>query len=311
VEGESAAGPSADDGPIQSKPTPADDDDDDKNIRFTVGAGGRRMSKADFISAISRLDPKTRQRMLDESDAPEAIKREASTAAMSESSSTRGKKSRPEVQRVPTAQDRPTGPEGLALVDSNNEDIPFHPVSDTLAKFNLGGSSGETAAQRRRRQAQEKTIEEDDDEEDRGSPRGRPRGNTNTSVSPAGRPATRGAGQSYLDEGETAAERKRRLAALTGGGDDDSSSEEEGEGGRGLRDLLHSRSAGAQASKKPEQGHERGPSIRFADPAPKQGTSSAVEPPAEQSSSQSGPSKMSRLRWGANVGKKPGDGSKK
>jgi hypothetical protein len=328
--GEEEAGPSAKD---ENKPTPTGDKDDDK-IRFTLGNSGRRLSKADFITTISKLDPKTRQRVLDNSNAPEAIKREASMAVSDGSSPSRtdpasqGRRmTRPEVQRVPTAADRACGPEGLTLVDSNEEDIPFHPVSDTLAKFSMGGSSsGETAAQRRRRQARENIPEEEDDEEKeaetRGSTRGRASGrpatkqepssyfsparpDTANSVSP-GRPQQKlQPQQSYLDERESAAERKRRLAALGGAGanDEDSSSDEEAEGHTGLRDLLHSRSAGHAASKKPEQSSQRGPSIRFAEPQPKQGAPEGT-PALEQAGE---PSKTSRLRWGANVGKKPGD----
>jgi hypothetical protein len=308
------AGPSTgEEGYFDRKPS-NENDEDEETIRFTLGAGGRRMSKADFIQTVQRLDPKTRQRLLDQSDAPEELKREASSAAhsMSDTSST-PRQPRAQVQRVPTAQDRPSGPEGLTLVDSNNEDIPFHPVSDTLARFNLGGNGGETAAQRRRRRAQE-GIAEEEEEDPRGPPRGRARDVTETSASPSRRPGQR-VQQSYLDEGETAAERRRRVAALEGG--DDSSSEEE-EGGLGFREV-----SSRDQPKKPEQTHQRGPSIRFAEPAPQQGgngtgRNSGSYFPTRQGQGQgqgeghsrntSDGSSM-RLRWSANVGKKPGEGS--
>ncbi|KIW03802.1 sodium/hydrogen antiporter, variant [Verruconis gallopava] len=297
---DSEAGPSSHEGGDKKS---ADDGDDDETIRFTLGGSGRRMSKADFIQAVSRLDPKTRQRMIDESDAPDHIKREASSAVASDTSSMRRPVKSAHLQRVPTEQDRPAGPDGLALIDSNEESIPFHPISDTLARYNLGGSGGETAAQRRRRQAQ-KVIAEEDSEGPHDEPRGRSRGDRHTSASPSRRPTVKH-GQSYLDDGETAAERRRRLAALEGGGDDSSSEEEEG--GQGFREI---RPRGAPAEPtKPAPSHQRGPSIRFAEPKPQQSSSSNQGQGQGQSRPSSGGTSM-RLRWGSNVGKKP-SGSKK
>jgi len=343
---ESEAGPSD----VEAKKKAGtDEDQDDERIRFTVTAGGRRMSKADFIQTVSRLDPKSRQRLFDESDAPEALKREATSIAASAASSRRGSP-RPAVHRVNSGEDVATGPGGLTLVDSNNEDIPFHPVSSTLAQFSMGQ---ETAAQARRRRATEAITEghEGEDEGPTGAPRGRQRpdisnspagliagrggqsylgegesaaekrrrlaalGEGETSTSPSSRPTLR-AGQSYFEERETAAEERRRLAAL-GGGDDDSSSGEE-VSGLGFREL------GARgAPRRPEQTHQRGqserssgPSIRFAEPtsptaapaAPGAGGNGNSQAQGEERGHQRTASGM-RLKWRADVGQKPSEGS--
>ncbi|KAF1990041.1 hypothetical protein K402DRAFT_410628 [Aulographum hederae CBS 113979] len=56
--------------------TAADDaESDDDKIRFTVTAGGRRMSKAEFIQQIQNMDPTSRARMVETSDVPEARRR--------------------------------------------------------------------------------------------------------------------------------------------------------------------------------------------------------------------------------------------
>lgn len=54
---------------------PADDEeDDDRRIRFTIGGAGRRLTKEDFLKEIQSLDPKTRYDIIEESDAPAAMK---------------------------------------------------------------------------------------------------------------------------------------------------------------------------------------------------------------------------------------------
>ncbi|EKG16518.1 Cation/H+ exchanger [Macrophomina phaseolina MS6] len=50
---------------------------DDEHIRFTVNAGGRRMSKAEFIQQIQQMDPKARTKFVENSDVPERVKEEA------------------------------------------------------------------------------------------------------------------------------------------------------------------------------------------------------------------------------------------
>jgi NhaP-type Na+/H+ or K+/H+ antiporter len=315
---EAEAGPSNPDG-RRKKSQPTEEDDDDDNIRFTVTAGGRRMSKMEFIQQIQRLDPKSRAKVVEESDAPEALKQQARAGSLSHD----GSSDDPAIHKVGSKEQRPSGPGGLTLVDSNNEDIPFHAVSDTLAHYSFGDGGRETAAQRRRRQA---TREDSGSDE----PRARP-GRTGVSAlagssarerddeSP-GAPATATGSRarqptSYLEEGETAAERRRRLAALGNNGDSDSeSSEDEGPGG--LRDPNRPRQQ-REAEQRPAPS-----SVRFA-PQTSPSAQTSPSPPAaahvagsaHHLRGSSGP----RLRWGADVGQKPsessgsngGDGGKK
>ncbi|RMZ71143.1 putative Na(+) H(+) antiporter 1 [Pyrenophora seminiperda CCB06] len=146
------------------------------------------------------------------------------------------------------AEGKPRGPEGLTLVDSNNEHVPFHSVRQDLEGYsNVQGA--ETAAQRRRRQAAEQSAEQSPSQ----GPRAR---NASTEPQPQ---------EDEGFEGETAAERKRRLGALGVGNDDspesDSDDEETGdplETGRGTH--FHAEPGGKVLSPA-----RRTPGIRFAD----------------------------------------------
>ena len=206
-------------------------DPDDDRIRFTVGTGGRRMSKQDFIQRIQAMDPKARIQAVNDSDIPETVKEEVRADAHEESSRSdapdRVKSGMqlgtldedadpddqmPVVHRLDTAEDRPRGNDGLTLVDSNNQDIPFHNVTASVQR--VAGSQEETAAQRRRRLAL-KRIDSDDD----GTERVPPSHHRTSSETPS----------SHREpQGETAAERRRRLAAL---GEEDSSSDSDDDGG--------------------------------------------------------------------------------
>jgi len=48
--------------------------EDDRQIRFTIGGAGRRLTKEDFLKEIQSLDPKARCEIISESDAPAAMK---------------------------------------------------------------------------------------------------------------------------------------------------------------------------------------------------------------------------------------------
>ena len=273
-------------------------DPDDDRIRFTVGTGigGRRLSKADFIQQIQAMDPRARVQAVEDSDVPEDVKQEVRADAEVESEHIRSSvKPRsdskyatggptmspvqegdqpddgmPLVRRFSTTEDKPKGPDGLTLVDSNNRDIPFHPVSESIQKY--GGE--ETAAQRRRRLALARRDSDDD-----GTERVPPH-TTGAGAMLRNPASSAGASQSQETQGETAAERRRRLAAL-GEGDEEErqdSSDSEDDGGE----------------RRPAAGHtpmpepipaeaRRPPGIRFADaPAVSQG----------------------RVQWGDDVGKK-------
>ncbi len=265
-------------------------DPDDDRIRFTVGTGGRRMSKQDFIQQIQAMDPKARIQAVEESDIPEAVKHEVRVDAVEESRQSRPSKVQhgsklapvdeqdladedmPIVRRLSTAEDRPRGNEGLTLTDSNNHDIPFHNVPESIQKR---AGKEETAAQRRRRVALSRKDSDDD---------GTARVPPHTAGPAPGRlsrnPMSILGSKQAESQGETAAERRRRLAALGEGDDaadqDSSDSEEDGE------------------ERRPKVGHtpvpEPGPvearrGIRFADsPAVSQG----------------------RVQWGDDVGRKVG-----
>lgn len=255
--------------PVNQKRKPtAPDDDDDERVRFTVSAGGRRMSKAEFIQQIKQLDPKSRVAMVEDSDVPEAVKREARAdaheqqtdqiqtmlTAMPESPS--DERGMAALKMIDSNASAERGPEGLTLVDSNNQDIPFHDISGELHKHSMQSPSGETAAQRRRRQAfkQPEQAPDEEDSEDDGTERVPP--------------PTRGREEHRpSDTGETAAERRRREGAL-GLTTQDSDSEEDDE----PRQVPLTRG------------------IRFAD----------QQPPSTPNTSGGG---QSRLRWGKDVGR--------
>lgn len=348
---EGEAGPSGG-GAAETKKS-ADSEDDDTKIRFRLGGAGRRMSKAEFIQQISSMDPKSRAKVVEGSDASDALKRDLKAEASKSTGSPSNKKARPSVagiEQVGSSEDRARGPDGLTLVDSNQEDIPFHPVGDQLSNFSFGQGGGETAAQRRRREA---NAQEDD------APRGRQgqsisserpevveRQGTSyfsgsetaaekrrrlaalgsgsgpdTPEDPPSRPqrppgaqglrpdgtqgegSSRGQGHSYLEAGETAAEKRRRLAALGGDDDDSSSSEEEGPG-RGERDPIAAATR-RNLPRRPEpvmQGGSMNEPTRETSP---------VASPRITFADGGAPTRSSamRLRWGADVGTKPGEGS--
>ena len=273
-------------------------DADDDRIRFTVGTGGRRLSKADFIQQIQAMDPKARVRAIEESDVPEVVKEEVRADADEEvgsglsqarprSNSKRAAEQStmppgeegdqpddmmPIVRRLSTVEDRPKGPDGLTLVDSKNQEIPFHPVSESIQRY--GGE--ETAAQRRRRLALARKDSDDD-----GTERTPPH---TTGSGPVFRNPKFGEGASKTQEaqGETAAERRRRLAAL-GEGDEmerQESSDSEDDGGE----------------RKPTAGHK---------PVPEPSRSEARRPPGVRFVDSPAVS-VGRVQWGEDVGKKKG-----
>ena len=155
----------------QKKKKPDDDNDDD--VRFTVGGNARRMNRADFIRQISEFDPKTRAKVVEQSNAPKKVKeaaredeqehsdnkRKASVQSM-HNQDVQSRKEDGDNGRVKKidGNDHRTGPEGLALVDSKNEHIPLHNEprkggGSGAGKSGSEGGNSETAAQRRRRQA--------------------------------------------------------------------------------------------------------------------------------------------------------------
>jgi Na(+)/H(+) antiporter len=257
----------------------AADDEDDERVRFTVTAGGRRMSKMEFITQMSQMDPKARAKFVQSSNVPEAVKTAAHEDAKEQKDTERreaaskanapavvGQEGEAEIQKIesPAAHEegRSRGPTGLTLVDSNNEDVPFHSVHQDINRSSQD-KQGETAAQRRRREASAKSSSPSD--ETPAERRRRLAALQTSTGSPVPLPKQLTEAETAAGfEGETAAERKRRLGALGVGDDDspesDSDSEEAGdpmETGRGT----HARTGEAKTTAP----QPRTPGIRFAE----------------------------------------------
>lgn len=302
-EGSAEAGAAADasgqDRPESSKvrrrSSVADDvEEEDDGLRFTVTAGGRRMSKADFIRQIQDMDPKHRHAAVQESDAPEAIKDEArqdppapSQRPRAQSTNThpraerRGTSNRsdpqqsdrpdpspqpsgtdPELHHVGHESERPHGDNGLTPVDSNYGDVPVHSVPDSVTKYSAARGV-ETAAQRRRHMLAVRRDSDDD---------GTVRVPPTSSNTGAGRSV-----ESTVGGAETNVERRRRLAALGGEASESDSDDDGGE--------RRPEKGGHRPVAEPGAEARRAPGIRFADsPAGSQG----------------------RVQWGDGVGKRVG-----
>ncbi|KAF2280664.1 uncharacterized protein EI97DRAFT_428761 [Westerdykella ornata] len=278
-------------------------DEDDERIRFTVTAGGRRMSKAEFIEQMSKLDPKARAKFIEDSDVPDKVKQDAKEdakdAARRQSAAQHARvapvvreEGDAQIQRLDSStavqEPRNAGPEALTMVGSSAEDVPFHSVRQDLARYKLEHSQeGETAAQRRRRLADESagptpslsSSVPDGEEEESAVERRRRLAALRGSSSPDREPeassgSSRQGPKSRMDEGETAAERKRRLGAL-GMGDGntpDSESDDEEEGGplatrRGLRPASPNgeQQQAARRTTAAQAEPARPPGIRFAE----------------------------------------------
>jgi NhaP-type Na+/H+ or K+/H+ antiporter len=311
----------------KSKNKKKDEEDDDK-LRFTVTAGGRRMSKLEFIEQMKQLDPKARAKFVQSSNVPDHVKREAHQDAKDHQRRTAasdvnvppvvGEEGEAEIHKIesPAAnkEGRETGPEGLTLVDSNDEDVPFHSVRHTLASHDSGKT--ETAAQRRRRLAaeeantpkQEAADGQDDDDDETPAERrrrlGALAGSSSSSPPPSrGRRAV-AQGQESSDEGfegETAAERKRRLGALGVGGTAGDDSPSDSEGDETGDPLETGRGTHARTSEQTEKlAPARAPGIRFADqPRVPTKDERALEEAKEKEGVETGKkSKLGGFPWG-------------
>ncbi|KAK0664398.1 putative Na(+)/H(+) antiporter C3A11.09 [Lasiodiplodia hormozganensis] len=214
-----------------------EEESDDERIRFTVNAGGRRMSKAEFIQQIQQMDPKARTKFVENSDVPEPVKEEARNDA-------RDHMRLQQQQNEAAEHIRKASPAAAAsdrASDSGEEDdIPFHNVRDAL-----GGR--ETAAAARRRQAATASSSRSPGISPGAPARPLSRNSTEGSSSTRRGGVAKALGRTetgeksraqptHLDEGETAAERRRREGALgLGGGDESTDSESEEEDGKGIR----------------------------------------------------------------------------
>jgi NhaP-type Na+/H+ or K+/H+ antiporter len=293
---EAESGPSGTQGAEGKKKKALPEEDDDR-VRFTLTAGGRRMSKMEFIQQMSEMDPKARAKFVQDSNAPEAVKDAAHKDAKEQKDIDRrraasqvnvppvvGEAGEAEIQKIESpaadAEGRLRGPEGLTLVDSNNQDVPFHSVHQDLQNYSMDQQS-ETAAQRRRRLAAQdsapppRRANEDEQDSDEETPAERRRrlaalqGSSSPSASLTRRPTAPEPPQQPTSdagfEGETAAERKRRLGALGVSGDDspESSDSENEEVGDPMETGRHTHSRTGEQSQ--AQAPRRTPGIRFAE----------------------------------------------
>ncbi|KAH8705290.1 putative sodium/hydrogen antiporter [Talaromyces proteolyticus] len=198
-------------------------DDDDDGLRFTVahdpalekqgvGVKGRRMSKQDFIKEISKLDPRARRMLVEETDAPQNVKQVARQEAKTQDNIEKRIAENPShFMNIPEGTDAEDSEDGESdgTDTESGRDIPTHDIASTLARYS------DNAQARRRRLAGEPdnpteySIEQEEDSEDDGTERVPP------SAKRAGLAAPHRTASAIRDDtGETPAERKRRLAAL-------------------------------------------------------------------------------------------------
>jgi hypothetical protein len=222
-----------------------DEEEDDLRIRFTIAGAGRRLTKDDFLKEIQSLDPKLRAEIVEQSDAPAAMKDMAKKDASTESPGT----SRLFGAKVPrvasgkgiaktvgaemaTRKDakieeggtddegsenseereeriRRMRQDGILYLAEGKKDTPKQHTTQDLYKVNSPSNEvPESQAERRRREDALKGVDD---------------------VTPAqrGRPRTRGdiegervegSRRGDVDNEESAAERRRREAALGVGG---------------------------------------------------------------------------------------------
>lgn len=257
----------------------AEEEEKDDGLRYIVTEGGRRMSQADFIRQIQQIDPRNRQKAMQESDAPETIEEAAEQDTQPSSSRPQIARSGPSSRSIKSVKDKvasdrvPGQGSGTQDVGSSSEqlgedltkvesvrEIPVHPVSESVNKYTVHRGT-ETAAQRRRRMALERR-DSDDDGTARIAPSGGLRARMTEPTSPGG---------------ETNVERRRRLAALGGKGDESDSDDDGGE-------------------RKPEKGHT---------PVPEPGASSTRRAPGIRFAEVPTTS-VGRVQWGEGVGIRAG-----
>ena len=212
---------------IEAQAAEHDDDDDDRRIRFTIGGAGRRLTKDDFLKEIQSLDPKARCEVVEESDAPAAMKAMAKKDASPDSpgtsrlfgaKDTQAATGKGEAKTVAAAMARKKGAQETYDQDSSSseevarekrrkgvvelarakKDAPAKPSATMLNT--ASGNEPESAAERKRR---EKALRGVDDVTDAQRGRSPPRE------------------EQPVQHQETAADRRRRLAmegGSSGGG---------------------------------------------------------------------------------------------
>lgn len=241
-------------------PVPEGDESDD-GLRYTISkqdirTGGRRMSKADFIKQIQQLDPKAKMEVVEDSDAPKALKEEV-RREVKEEEQERPRRGRAATATGPSitrpAQAHRTGSEVMprgrgtdmprtgSSLGELAEALPSPRAADTLDVVQPVSSKearesnepreipthdmsaslaryGQASSAAQQRRARLASLRRADSDDD-GTPRVPPSHvGGRREVSPS----------SPSNQGETAAEKRRRLAAL-GTSKGDSDSEEDGQ----------------------------------------------------------------------------------
>ena len=185
------------------------EEEDDRQIRFTIGGVGQRMTKEDFIREMQKLDKGTRREVVDQSNAPNTVKKLAKQDPQ------------PEEQRPPGPQDQASSSNEASL---RAQDATFAPTAEPQGEASKGG-----AGSTRRSPASSRSVSPSSkavalDAPSRDAPE--------TAVERRRRLAVlQGVGDTEEDLGETAAERRRREAALgmasSGVGEDDDSDDDD------------------------------------------------------------------------------------
>jgi hypothetical protein len=226
-----------------------DESDDDRRIRFTIRGEGQRLTKEDFLKKLQSFDPKARCEVIEESDAPAAMKAMAKKDAHEDSpGSSRLFGAKDTQAAAGTEEAKSVGAEmakrrGARVDDSDEDDrgrekrkAPVKKTegsagksSTTMSSANKtsSGNEPESAAERKRRAGALRGVDDITDAQRGRSPvrdesvqPKQPKEPQETAAARRRRLAMEGSGQSTPRvqspgiEGESAAERRRREAAL-------------------------------------------------------------------------------------------------
>jgi hypothetical protein len=235
------------------------DEDDDRRIRFTIGGAGRRLTKEDFLKEIQSLDPKARSEIIEESDAPAAMKAMAKKDAskdspgssrLFEAKNAQAAAGTGEAKSVGAAMamqrgarlyevgededERPREKRKEIAKGKSNAPAVKSTTTMTTSTKTSSGNEPESAAERKRREKALRGVDDVTDAQRGRSPardeRVQPQ---ETAAARRRRLAMEGSGasdariQSPGIEGESAAERRRREAALGVGNDDQDDSDDD------------------------------------------------------------------------------------
>lgn len=209
--------------PARKKVLEEAEQEDDKHIRFTIGGVGQRMTKADFISEMQKLDTRTRRVVVDESNAPERVKtlaKEDPPEAQLPAGISGKTISPPLAQSPAPTQGAETTPDSTKSSNSSSTKGK-EPATTAARRTSPSSSSGGSPSDQRL-----DSGEDDEDDEADDVPSHVPESAVERRRRLAVLKGLQGEGGSTTAGGEdmeTPAERRRREAALgMGGGGDDS-----------------------------------------------------------------------------------------